>query len=419
MSTGTESIKDTALNCQSCHSVRLEKVLDLGQQPLCNEFVSAELAIGPQIYYPLCLYYCNDCRLVQLNYIMPTDLAFGDQYTYLTGSSPSLIKYYSELAKSLVDRFGLQVGDAVVDIGSNDGTFLKEFKALGMEVVGVEGAKQSATLALESGINVVQEFFRQGSASKVKEALPSNSNIKLILTMNVLAHTDNIGSFMIELKKLMDEETILVCSCHWLVELIRKSEFDTIYHEHLRYYTLGSLMSVFGQADLFFFDAEVTDFYGGSILGYATLNKKVPSDGMTNILGIEDKTNILVSLRQMKTTLIQNKSRLIGLLTELKLSGNRIVGVGAPMKASTLLNFYGVTSDLIDYIAEVNELKVGTVVPGVRIPVISEEIIFQDQPDYAILLSWNMAAPIISNYRAMGYRGKFIMPVPEPEVIDD
>jgi len=237
--------------------------------------------------------------------------------------------------------------------------------------------------------------------------------------MNVLAHTDNINDFVAEITDLMDENTVFISSCHWLVALIRNFEFDTIYHEHLRYYTMHSLMGVLERQGLHIFDGEITDFYGGSILGYAKLQQLPPTAGLTEILEQEDQIDIPESLINMKNTLIQNKSHLLSMLVDLKQAGKRVIGVGAPMKASTLLNFYGITPDLVEYVAEVNELKVDTLVPGVQIPVIHEDKVFEDPPDYAILLSWNMAKPIIRNYRANGFKGKFIMPVPEPEVIDD
>ena len=201
--------------------------------------------------------------------------------------------------------------------------------------------------------------------------------------------------------------------------LIRNFEFDTIYHEHLRYYTMHSLIQLLEQYGLHVFDAEVTEFYGGSILGYSKMQPQPPSDRLSKILAEEDEVDVPASLVGMKDTLILNKSKLLAMLIELKIAGKRVIGVGAPMKASTLLNFYGITPDLVEYIAEVNELKVGTVVPGVRIPVIHEDKVFKVPPDYAILLSWNMAKHIIRNYRANGYKGKFIMPVPDPEVIDE
>ena len=160
------------------------------------------------------------------------------------------------------------------------------------------------------------------------------------------------------------------------------------------------------------------DFYGGSILSYATKGDAGRPKGLAEITRREESIDVVAGLRSMKQVLLMNKAKIINLLTDLKLSGKKVVGVGAPMKASTLLNFYGITADLVEYIGEVNPLKIGTVVPGVRIPVVDEEIIFEDPPDYALLLSWNMAENIIPKYRSKGFAGKFILPVPEVKVLD-
>jgi hypothetical protein len=235
--------------------------------------------------------------------------------------------------------------------------------------------------------------------------------------MNVLAHTDNINDFLPEVAALMGPGAVFVTQSHWLVALVRKFEFDTIYHEHLRYYTLGSLMKLLQRHGLVIMEAETNDFYGGSVLAYASKVDVSRSSNLEALLKQEAETDVVTALKSMKQVLMINKSRLLSLLVDLKLARKRTVGIGAPMKASTLLNFYGITPDLVDYIAEVNQLKIGTVVPGVRIPVVAEDILFQEQPDYALLLSWNMAEHIIPKYRSMGYGGKFILPVPEVKVI--
>lgn len=404
--------------CQGCGAVGLERILDLGYQPLCNEFMPAGDAPRPQTFYPLCLCFCHKCSLAQLDYVIPTVETFGDQYTYLTGSSDSLIKYYSEMADKLKEKFNLQSGDTVVEIGSNDGTFLKAFRSLGMNVLGIDGATVSSGIAMADDIPVIQQFFGQGSAATIRERLPTGTSVRLILAMNVLAHTDNINEFLAEATKLMDPDTVFVSQSHWLADLARKYEFDTIYHEHLRYYTLKSLTSLFHSHGLGIEDAEVTDFYGGSILTFAKKSAGSRSERLMSILAEEEQVDVIQSLRNLKQVLITNRVRLLSLLVDLRNSQKRVAGIGAPMKASTLLNFYGVTSDLVEYIGEVNQFKIGTVVPGVRIPVVDEEILFQEQPDYALILSWNMADFLIPKFRSRGYKGKFIIPVPQVEVIE-
>jgi len=406
------------LRCQVCGGTNLERVLDLGYQPLCNEFWAANHSRQPQVFYPLSLLYCHGCSLVQLDYVIPTHKTFGDQYTYLTGSSKSLVNFYTQLAAQLVDRFQLRPGEVVLEIGSNDGTFLKAFKSHGLRVLGIEGASQSSHIAIADAVPTIPQFFGKGISAVVKDQFPAGERIRLIVAMNVLAHTDNINEFLPEVVSLMEEDTVFVSQSHWLVALLRKFEFDTIYHEHLRYYTLGSLIGLFNRHGLHIADAEVTDFYGGSVRAFATKGRTGESEGLQAILKEEEQIEIAQTLKDMKQKLLQNKARLLNLLVELKASGKRTVGIGAPMKASTLLNFYGVTPDLLEYIGEVNPLKVGTVVPGVEIPVVHEDVFFERHPDYALLLTWNMAADIIPKYRSLGYRGKFILPVPELEVVD-
>ena len=408
--------------CQVCGCPDLERVLDLGCQPLCNDFVPIDQATRPQTFYPLCLCYCPRCSLVQLDYLLPTQHAFGGQYSYLTGSSNSLVEYYASLTSKLAAKLELRPGDGVVDIGSNDGTFLREFQSLGMRVLGIEGAAQPAKVAVENQVPTLGRFFGKGISSAVKKNFPPDCAIRLITAMNVLAHTDNINEFLPEVEVLMEPDTIFVSQSHWLAALVRQFEFDTIYHEHLRYYTLESLMHLYKRHGLSIFDVEITDFYGGSILVYATKDSEHRSNhrpsALSAVLREEQEMSITQSLRDMKQVLLSNKARLLTLLVDIKSSGGRVVGIGAPMKASTLLNYYGVDSDLVEYIVEVNPLKVGTVVPGVGIPVVHEDIVFHDQPEYALLLSWNMAKSIMPKYREAGFRGKFILPVPQVEVIE-
>jgi hypothetical protein len=268
------------------------------------------------------------------------------------------------------------------------------------------------------GIPTLVRFFGKGIASEIRAMLLGNQRIRLIGAMSVLAHTDNINEVFPELLKLMDEDTIFVSLSHWLVALIRNLEFDTIYHEHLRYYTLSNLVDLYNRYGLTVLDAVTTDYYGGSILVYATKQSATPSHNVRHILLQEAEVEVIESFSEMKDVLLNNKARLLNLLVELKRAGKRVAGIGAPMKASTLLNFYNVTPDLIEYLAEVNPLKVGTVLPGVHIPVVDETILFDQQPDYALLLAWNMAKDIIPRYRSRGYNGKFILPVPRIEIVE-
>ena len=364
-------MSDETPGCQACGCQDLERVLDLGYQPLCNEFWPADEPARPQTFYPLCLCQCRQCSLVQIDHVIPTQEAFGEQYTYLTGASKSLVDYYTRLAVTLTGRLGLEPGDAVVEIGSNDGTFLKAFQDLGMHVLGVEGATAATAVASKNGIPTLTQFFGEGASSRIRDRLPSGAKVRLILAMNVLAHTDNINEFLDEVVALMDQDTVFISQSHWLIELIRKFEFDTIYHEHLRYYTLGSLDRLFQSHGLQINHAESNDFYGGSILAQASLEhasgdhasgdhasgdhapstQGVQSPEMVSIMEQEKEVDITQSLKDMKGAIIANKTHLLSLLVDLKAAGKRVIGIGAPMKASTFLNFYGITDDLVEYLS--------------------------------------------------------------------
>ena len=306
----------------------------------------------------------------------------------------------------------------MLEIGSNDGTFLRALKERDLQVLGVEGAQVAATAALNQDILTIPRFFGKDIGPSISENIAAGSAIKLIVAMNVLAHTDNLNDFLIEVKDLMKPDTVFVSSSHWLVELVRQFAFDTIYHEHLRYYTLSSLTGVLSRCGLHVYDAEKTEFYGGSVLSFAATQPTPPSEAMLGILEEEEQVDVVQSLRNMGQTMLKNKMALLNLLFNLNGEGKRVAGIGAPMKSSTLLNYYGITSDLVQYLTEINPHKVGTAVPGVGIPVLEEGVLFDEQPEYALLLSWNMADHIIPKYREMGYKGKFILPIPEPKVIE-
>lgn len=399
--------------CQVCDSSDLKEVLNLGLQPLCNEFKLPSQLNSPEIYYPLSLVHCMNCETVQLSYIIPTEQVFGEQYTYLTGSTRALVDYYNSLAARLIQRFNLSKDDVVIDIGSNDGTFLNAFKRFSINVLGIEGSPKPAAFAEANGVKTIQSFFGRGISALVKKEVPDLNRVKLITAMNVIAHTDNINEFLDEIKLMMNPETIFITQSHYLISLLEKLEFDTIYHEHLRYYSLKSLINLFTKHGFTVFDAELVDVYGGSIVVYASLNDdKTATNRFLNLLKDEDEVDVLERFKKIKNILLQNKAELLSRLYRYKKQGKHIIGVGAPMKSSTFLNFYGITPDLLDYLTEVNQLKIGTMSPGVHIPVVDETVVFKDQPDYALILSWNIADHIINSYRQKGYKGKFIIPLP-------
>lgn len=403
--------------CQVCGSSNIVEVLNLGYQPLCCSFKRPNNE--PETFYPLVVFHCRDCDLGQLSYVIPQEEVFQEEYFYLSGTTKSLVEYFNNLAKDLVKRFHLKKGDIVIDIGGNDGTFLKPFKEMGMEVLNIDGSVVPANIAIGNGIPTIKEFWDKGMAEKVKEIVSDPKRIKLVTAMNVLAHNDCVNDFVEEIRKIMNPDTVFVTQSHYLIRLFEKLQFDTVYHEHLRYYCLRSLLHLYKRHGLHIFDAEVYDIvYGGSLVVYATLKPQEQTKGFETLLEHERKLDLEEEWKRLSKFVKEKKRELMMLLMDLKKQGKTIIGSGAPMKCSTFLNYFGITPDLLDYATEVNELKWDTIVPGVHIPVRDENLVFSDpQPDYALILAWNIKDQIMANYRKKGFKGKFIIPIP-PQVME-
>ena len=400
--------------CQVCDGPLSPPLLDLGYQPLCNQLITSPEQ--PQVHYPLVVHRCEPCDLVQLGYVLPTERVFGDQFAYLTGSSQGAVKYFDALAKRLMASTGARAGEAVVDIGSGDGTFLRPFQAAGCEVLGVEGAELPADLARKAGIPTVPYFLRKGVAERVVDRL--QHPIRLITAMNVLAHTDHINDVCAEIRSLMNEGTTLVVQNHWLRDLLVKSSFDTIYHEHLRYFSLASLTKLLRRHDIYVYHAEPTDYYGGSFVAYATnhsLPMTIPAGKM--VLD-EGELHPTLSWHIQKGVILTRRHDIVTELTLARLEGKRVLGIGAPMKATTLLNVYGIGRELIECVAETNALKVGKAIPGVGIPIVDEDTLDVSEFQVAVVLSWNWADAIMAKYRARGFTGKFVIPGPRVRIVE-
>jgi hypothetical protein len=402
------------LRCQVCAGPLSPPLLDLGYQPLCNQLIRSPEE--PQVCYPLAVHRCAPCDLVQLGYVLPTERVFGDQFAYLTGTSPGAVKYFDALAKRLIASTGVRAGESVVDIGSGDGTFLRPFQAAGCEVLGVEGAMMPAQKALEAGIPTLPSFLGRDTAKRALARL--ESPIRLVTAMNVLAHTDRINEVCAELRALMNDGATLVIQNHWLGSLLHKAEFDTIYHEHLRYFSVGSLTKLLAKHGLYVYHAETTDYYGGSFVAFATTKPRTWSPSLMTIESTEPSGDLPLLFNLLARDLLSNRLRLVDWLTDARLDGDRILGVGAPMKATTLLNYYGIGRDLVEAVAETNQLKVGCAIPGTGIPIVDEAGLDLSQYGIALLLSWNWAEALMKSYRSRGFTGRFVIPCPTVRLIN-
>ena len=342
---------------------------------------------------------------------------FTEGFIYTTGSSKELIDNFHSLAENITKRFNLSSKDLVIDIGSNDGTFLGNLAPYKIKVLGVDPSK-AANLAIEKNIPTLKDFFNEKTAYKV---LNEHGKAKIITAANVFAHVQDLDSFMNGVKLLLDDKGAFVQESGYIKTLIEFTQYDSIYVEHLRYYSLKSLINLFNKFGMDVFDAEEITTHGGSIRTYACKKGVFPiSENIQEILKEEEEygLNSRKFYDGFGEKVESNRSELRKILFDFKSQGKKIVGLGAPAKGNTLLNFCKIGNETIDALLERGSLKVGVYSPGMHIPIIEEDILFGDnQPDCALLLSWNLKDIIVPKVRSKGFNGKIIVPVPRPHVL--
>lgn len=401
--------------CFICKGKNLLAFLDLGKQSPSDAFLKAEDLLKKEERYPLQLAVCESCFLVQLTYVVDPEKLFRD-YVYNSAANNSLKANFKSLVNLLVSRFHLQRGDWAVDIGSNDGTLLSYYQPYGLNVLGIDPSSATA-LAVQNNIPTLVDFF---SSKLAEHILKKQGPAKIITATNVFAHIVDIHDTVAGIAKLLSADGVFVSESGYLLDLITKLQFDSIYHEHLRYYSLKPLQRLFSDHGLEIFDVERITTHGGSIRVYAGLKSGHPiSSNVQKLIILEERAGLytIPIFTEFAKKVEAIKKDLNDLIVSLKKQGNHIAGIGAPAKGNTLLNYCNLTTDYIDYLVEKSQLKIGLFAPGTRIPVVSEDRLFTDQPEYALMLSWNIADELIPLLRNKGYRGKFIMPTPVPKII--
>ena len=403
-------------HCQICSNPKLTEILSLGHQPIVQYYLTKQALYEPESTYPLTLVRCGHCGLLQLNYIIDPRNVFPLHYPYRTGLTNMLIKNFQELAETTARLGFFKKGDLIVDIGSNDGTLLQAFKDKGMQVLGVEPTN-AAKDANARGIKTLQEFF---SANSVKTILKKYGPARIITATNVFAHINDTESLVKNIKALMDNESMFISESQYLMDIIEKLEFDTIYHEHLRIYSLKPLRYLFRTYGLSLIDAERISAAGGSIRVYAKKGKHPISARAKKLMAAEKKAG----LNDEKTLLLfaqkthRAKNDLLALLLKCKKSGGRIVGLTSSARSNTLLGFSHIDNTLIDYSCEKKgSPKIGLYTPGTHIPVVDEAVLFKEQPEYALVLSWHIGEELAKIIKKLGYKGKFILPLPRAHIV--
>lgn len=405
-------------SCQLCGSISLSPIIDLGHTPPCDSLLTKEQLNEPEKHYPLRLFKCDECDLVQIDYVIDPKVVFHNAYPYLGGITKTLSNNLKNGAKKFVRDLNLPKDGLAVDLGSNDGTFLKGFKEEGMTVLGVEPT-DIAKLATSNGVNSIQEFFTEDVA---KNIVKEHGKAAILTAANMFAHVASLGDLMRGAEILLEEGSFFVTESHYLLDIQNTLQFDSIYHEHLKSYSLKDLIFLFDCYDFTLVDAERIPNYGGSIRGYAQKGKNgLQSQRLQDLLLKEQEANLysMDTWDDFKRKVFKARSDCRHLISNILNEGKTICGIGCPGRSSTLLSFYGLTSNEIPYIAEQSScLKVGLYCAGQHIPVLDEEKMFDEQPDYALMLSWHYSDQIVESLRKQGLTSKIIVPLPEVRIIE-
>jgi 2-polyprenyl-3-methyl-5-hydroxy-6-metoxy-1,4-benzoquinol methylase len=395
------------MECRVCDSTHLDLAVDLGRQPWCNHFLQPA-EIGKEPFYPLRVLFCQKCATVQLDYTVPKEVMFGD-HTYLSGVTKSLSEHFRNIAGEVDERFFKNTpGKSVLDIGSNDGTQLKHFKALGYDVLGVESSKTTARLATDAGIPTLNEFFNLNVVQRL------GRKFHAINAAGVFFHLEELHSVTDGIREALHQDGVFVVQFLYMKRIVENLAFDQIYHEHLLYYNFQTIEVLLNRHGLSMFDAYVSPIHGGSVIGFVSHKGRLPASARLQELRAEearDKSNDYQTYLRFMDRIRQMKTDNLAYLNAAKANHKRIFGFGAPVKGNTMLNYFGVDTNYIDCLVEKNELRRGLYSPGMHIPVIIEKEL-KELPDIYYVLAWNFKKEILANNKPLLDKGiEFYFPV--------
>ena len=407
--------------CRFCGNELKYTFADLGTTPLANSYVPMDKAESGEMTYPLHLYVCDRCFLVQMKEMETPEHLF-ENYAYFSSYSTTWLEHAAHYVDFMMDHYEVDKNTQVIEIASNDGYLLQYFKNRGVPVLGIEPAENVADVAeKERGIPTIREFFGAELAMNLRR---KGTSADLLLAHNVLQHVPDINDFVEGLSILLHEKGIMTLQFHYLLSMIQKNEFDTIYHEHFSYLSLTTVQKILSAHGLYVFDAREFPEHGGSIRIFACHEKNKKYHETENVSRILDK-EYRAGLQQIPTYLdfsnraSEIKRDLLELLIGLKREGKKIAAYGAAAKGNTLLNYCGIRQDFIDYVADRSPHKQGTLLPGSRIPVCSPEAIEDSKPDYLLILPWNLKEEIMGQLdRSKEWGMKYIIPIPKVTILE-
>ena len=393
-------------------------ILDLGEQPPSNSFLNVNELNSPESKFPLRLFWCENCYLVQLLDIVDKEYLFKN-YFYMTSASKPIVEHFKKYAQDVYKEFLQKENDSfVVEIGSNDGSLLSEFKKLGTQILGIEPATNLSDLANQSNVTTKNTFF----SSEVSKDIVKSRNASVVVANNVIAHIENLQDLMYGIKILIGNNGVFIFEVPYLVDLIKNLEFDTIYHEHLSYFSILPLLKLVEQFGLEIFDIRKQSVHGGTLRIFVSKKDNCQINNSVKFFIHEENELGLDKIKfyqKFSTDVKELKKNLIEILIQLKKENKSIFGYGAPAKGNVLLNYCGIDTDFLDYIVDTTPLKQGKYTPGTHIPVYSpDKILDEGDGSIALLLAWNYKSQILdkeNQFRTNG--GKFLLPIPVPELI--
>ena len=405
-------------SCRACGQESLVGFLDLGAQPLANAFLREQSDIAGEAKYPLVLHGCTNCGLVQLADVIDPEVLFRN-YIYVTGTSETIAAHNRSYASTVVDLLALDADSLVVEAASNDGSLLTCFRDLGIRVLGVEPARNIAALAIQRGIPTETVFFDREQGARLRQ---THGPARALLANNVLAHVDDPAGFLAGARALLGPGGLAIVEAPYLGEMLERAEYDTIYHEHLSYFSVTSLLRLCEAAGLSIVRIDFVPVHGGSLRMYAGRSEDHDGHaGEVRKLAAAERDAGMASLtrwRKFAEAAEAQRAELVSLLRRLAEAGKTVAGYGAPAKGTTMLNFCGVGPDLVPFTVDRSHLKVGTLMPGTHIPVLPVDTILARQPDFLLILAWNFAEEIMEQQKEFRNRGgQFIVPIPSPRIV--